>query len=350
MSLQDFLKVPEVAARYRKVKPYFSLRTSTYDVSADCQLRCQGCSYFASPMSEAEGVRDPEKWRELMLAEKARGINFVNLAGAEPSLFPAVLRACHDVIPQGIVVTNGLKPIAAEIDRYNIHISLWGDSNSDPAFRPYLSGKRGDGTFATALRNYANDSRAIFVYTFNAQNTDDVDEPAARIVDAGLRLTFSVFTSHESAEHPALRVGSALERTRDKMLALMDRYPQAVVYSRYNAEVHTNPKGLRELLGCVFPRAARAVAGTVSSTYRSYRADLTHLGEGSCCTPYQSCSDCRVYAAGAVIVPAQFYKHAHSESAFRAWLDYVDTYLAVFVSGYRQDRPLYTFEEEGVCV
>src|SRR6059036_1926941 len=47
MSLTAVLQVPELEERYRKVKKFFFLRESAYDVTSACQLRCDGCYYFA---------------------------------------------------------------------------------------------------------------------------------------------------------------------------------------------------------------------------------------------------------------------------------------------------------------
>lgn len=47
-----------------------------------------------------------------------------------------------------------------------------------------------------------------------------------------------------------------------------------------------------------------------------------------------ACADCRHYAAGSAVVTARMYRHAGSREHFAAWLDYVDTYLVVWVRGY----------------
>ena len=75
-------------ARWEKVRKYFFLRESTYDMSNRCNLRCDGCYYYEGEKQFARENGDPEAWRTLMRAEKARGITYVVLAGAEPSLVP----------------------------------------------------------------------------------------------------------------------------------------------------------------------------------------------------------------------------------------------------------------------
>jgi len=64
-----------------------------------------------------------------MQAEKTRGITYVVLAGAEPSLVPALLEVCYDEMPLGSIATNGFKKIPESV-RYKIHISVWGNDET----------------------------------------------------------------------------------------------------------------------------------------------------------------------------------------------------------------------------
>ena len=123
------------------------------------------------------------------------------------------------------------------------------------------------------------------------------------------------------------------------MIEAIERYPSTVVYSYYNAEVHTQEASLRGQFGCPYPRAAaedRRLFG-IGRTFRNYRADLSHEG-ASCCVPH---TDCRHYAAGSAIVTSRLDLHTESEARFRGWLDYVDTYLAIWILGYEKSNNLY---------
>ena len=348
MSFTRLLDNPELAQRYRKVKPFFYMKESAYDVTSVCQLRCDGCYYFEGPKSLVRDNRDPQAWRAFFEDEKTRGITYVVLAGAEPSLVPGILQACYDVIPFGSIASNGLRPIDASV-RYRIHLSVWGDSTGDPVYRKYAGGQAGPDCLSAQLKNYHNDDRAIFVYTFNGLNIDQVDEVARRVTGEGHPLTFNVFSA-PNASNSSLRLNDELRRTRDKMTEMMDRYT-GVLYSRYNAAVHTHSKSLHHLFGCIYPRAqmtATQVQGGLGDTFRSYRADLTHSRESDCCVPDTDCADCRHYAAGSAIVSSQLFSHGASEQTFRAWLDYVDTYLAVWVLGYKKGENLYTGSGEDI--
>jgi hypothetical protein len=343
MSFTEYLQIPELAQRYQKVRRYFHLRESAYDVTSACQLRCDGCFYFQGDKYQTRDNRSPEAWRQFLTQEKERGINYVNLAGAEPALAPKVLEACYEVIPLGNIFSNGLRKIDPDL-RYRIHLSVWGDGTGDPKYRKYANGKAGPYCLPIQLENYKHDDRVVFVYTFNNENIDQVDEILQRVADAGHQITFSVFSTPE-ASSSTLRLRDTLQKTRDKMVEAIHRYGDTVLYSEYNARIHTDEKSLHQQFGCPYPRAqlAAGLPGMgLGKTFRSYRTDLTHVPEADCCVPDTDCADCRHYAAGSAIVSSRLSLHVETEQQFRGWLDYVDTYLALWILGYRKDKNLYS--------
>jgi hypothetical protein len=340
MSLTSLLNVAALEERYRKVKKFFFLRESAYDVTSVCQLRCDGCYYFEGDKYKVKDNRDPEAWRELFRRERDRGITYVNLAGAEPSLVPQILLACHEIIPLGTIFTNGLKKIDPAV-RYRLHLSVWGDGTGDPQYRKYAGGREGPYCLPIQLKNYKDDDRVIFVYTFNSENIDQADEVLRIVTGHGHKITFNIFSIPEGNQSQ-LKLQYQLEKIRDKMVDAIDQYSDAVVYSYYNAEVHTNMLSLRGRFGCPYPRAA---AGNkkpfgISKTFRNHRADLSY-SETSCCVPDTDCADCRHYASGSAIISSRLDLHIQSEREFRGWLDYVDTYLAIWMLGYSKGSNLY---------
>lgn len=342
MGFTDYLQVPEIADRYQKVRKYFFIREAAYDVTSACQLRCDGCYYFQGDKYRVRDNRDPETWRQFLQQEKERGINYVNLAGAEPALAPKILAACYGVIPLGNVFSNGLRKIDPAI-RYRVHLSVWGDETGDPVYRKAYGGKPGPYCLPVQLANYKDDDRVIFVYTFNNENIDQVDEVLRRVSGEGHQLTFNVFSAPERSAS-VLKLHDTLARTRDKMIQALQEHPGTVTYSYYNAEVHTQEQSLHGQFGCPYPRAQLAAGlpgAGIGKTFRSYRADLTHVPESDCCIPDTDCVDCRHYAAGSAIVSSRLNLHVDSESRFRAWLDYVDTYLAIWILGYHKGENLY---------
>ena len=331
----DLLASPDVRARWEKVRKYFFLRESTYDMSNRCNIRCDGCYYFEGEKQFAVENLSPEDWRALMQAEKARGITYVVLAGAEPSLAPELLEVCYSEMPLGSIATNGFKKIPESVG-YKIHISVWG--NDETSFQT----RKAKNLLKKQIENYKDDPRAVFVYTFTRDNIDEVNEVAADLTAHGCKLTFNMFSSPVGYAGPLRHDSESLLRARQAMITLLNQYPEQVLFSAYNAVAHTGEKGLHDLFGCSYPRCNASQDIGLGRSFRQYRTDLNWDRSVACCVPDTDCDDCRHYAAGSAVVTARLYRHVNSHAAFQSWLDYVDTYLAVWVMGYEKGKNLCT--------
>ena len=333
VTFKEIISVPEINARWLKVKQYFFLRESTYDMTSRCNLRCDGCYFYEGDKQHKSDERDPLKWRALLTSEKERGITFVVLAGAEPSLVPELCLACYEVIPLGCIASNGLRPFPREIG-YKIHISVWGDDEESKAFR-------GRACLDDQLKSFKGDDRAVFVYTFTKRNIDQVDSVTRRISDEGGKITFNVFSPPMGYTGELAHDPDSFARMRRKMEEMLDRHPEAVLFSKYSAEVHADPeRSLHQRFHCPYPRCNPNTKFGLGRSFRQYRTDLTWDRSVACCVPDTDCDSCRHYAAGSAIVTARMAQHVGSEEQFRKWLDYVDTYLAVWVRGYEKGTNL----------
>lgn len=335
----DILADPEIKARWEKVRRFFFLRESTYDMTNRCNIRCEGCYYYEGAKQYAPENRDPQAWRQLMQAEKDRGITFVVLAGAEPALAVDLCRVCFESIPLGAIATNGLRPIDADIG-YRVHISVWGNDRTSRQIRG------ADRMLVRQIDNYRDDPRAVFVYTFTPYNIDEAHEVAEMLVAHGARLSFNVFSAPVGYKGDLRHTAASLKKTRRTMVALRQAHPQTVLFSNYNAVAHTHEDGLHDLFACPYPRRNLSRDIGLGRSFRQYRTDLSWDREASCCVPDTDCADCRHYAAGSAIVTSKLFRHAVDPDTFRAWLDYVDTYLAVWVQGYEKGENLHHGQPE----
>lgn len=325
----EILADHEIRARWEKVRRYFFLRESTYDMANRCNIRCEGCYYYKGDKQSARENNDPAAWRDLMRAEKARGITYVVLAGAEPSLVPELCEACFQEMPLGTIATNGLKFIPASIN-YKIHISVWGNDATSFNIRNAKNMLR------RQMENYQGDPRAVFVYTFTRKNIDQAREVSGILAEHGYRLTFNMFSAPVGYEGPLRHTAESLDYTRQTMIELLEAYPGEVLFSHYNAVAHTHRSGLHELYSCSYPRMNPSTDIGLGRSFRQYRTDLSWNREVACCVPDTDCVDCRHYASGSAVVTARLFRHATDPDTFKAWLDYVDTYLAVWVMGYEK--------------
>lgn len=298
-----------------------------------CNIRCNGCYYFEGEKQYTRDNTDPHAWRDLMKKEKQRGITFVVLAGAEPSLVPELCRVCFEEIPLGAIATNGLKKIPEAIG-YKLHISVWGNDETSFATR---NAKQ---MLDRQIENYKADKRAVFVYTFTRDNIEQAVEVTGRLAENNCKVTFNMFSAPVGYKGDLTHTPKSLARTREVMIDLLNQYPDHVLYSYYNAVAHTSETGLHDMYGCSYPRRNPSESIGLGRSFRQYRTDLTWDRAAACCVPDTDCPDCRHYAAGSAVVTARLFRHACDPATFRSWLDYVDTYLSVWVMGYEKGENL----------
>ena len=62
----DILTDPAIRQRWEKVRKFFFLRESTYDMTRRCNIRCEGCYYYEGDKQHARENTDAEAWRRLM--------------------------------------------------------------------------------------------------------------------------------------------------------------------------------------------------------------------------------------------------------------------------------------------
>ena len=335
----DLLMETRVRERWEKVRKYFFLRESTYDMATRCNMRCDGCYYYNGEKQFTRENLDPQAWSDLFRQEKKRGITFVVLAGAEPSLVPDLLKACYQEIPLGCIATNGLKRIPESVG-YKIHISVWG--NDETSYRV----RKARDLLKKQIDNYAGDPRAVFVYTFCRETIDEANEVAGILASHNCKITFNVFSTPLDYSGNLLHTPETLNKVRRVMIDLMEKHPEAVLFSYYNTVVHTHQSSLYQLFSCPYPRMNPSVTFGLGRSFRQYRTDLTWDRAAACCVPDTDCNDCRHYAAGSAIVTSKLSRHTGNPEIFKSWLDYVDTYLAVWVKGYEKGENLCSHIEQ----
>jgi len=131
---------------------------------------------------------DPVAWQRLMQGEKARGITYVVLAGAEPSLVPDLLEICSREMPLGCIASNGFK----RISRFRGYKFMF---PSGVTMKPVCASARQGICYSGRLKITGEDPRAVFVYTFTKSNIDEVREVVEKLADQGCKTTFNVFSA-----------------------------------------------------------------------------------------------------------------------------------------------------------
>ncbi|TFF27385.1 hypothetical protein E3C22_02700 [Jiella endophytica] len=338
---------PRLQARYRAMRSRIgTIVSSNYDISDVCNLTCEGCLYFSGLAYKARReVKAMERWDDFFANEAGRGVNFGYFAGAEPSLVPDVLRAAQRSIPRGVVFTNGIKRLPADI-RYRIHISLWGDTADAAALRGASNGEK-------ALRNYSGDARALAVYTINRTNIDSIAPVADACAAHGVPLTFSYFSPTDdyltrlaiqsTEESDYFRLGAQgvglimgredFERASRAITAASDRHPDTVRYNMAYDRWVTRPEGLYTLDDQGLPLDC---GNRLTRKHRHYNVDLSE-NDGKCCSPNIDCRECRAYAQSYATILNRLRSFTRSDESFEMWLDVWASWADLFLL---PERPL----------
>lgn len=309
-----------------EILPLFNqLRLSGYEITEKCNFSCKGCHFFEGPHAESrKGSASEEKWAEVLGAEKIRGVNFPQIAGAEPSLAPEILHCFSQHFNKGLIYTNGTVPIDYSID-YRIMISVWGGRSSDSTFR-------GDGSkhaFERIAKNYNQDKRALILYTINSGNIQDIEEVCEFASQIGVKVTFNAYSplsgdsDNTLCMNPGQLQGALLEIKR-----VYDRYPHAVLYDKSYYSL---------MFGETIARSINESGEDESCPlyYAPHFKEFDIKAEPKCnikcCTPSLSCKECRI---GTGLMP---YRLSQLKTALKGnsvdLLDYVN-FLKFFAEYY----------------
>lgn len=314
---------------------------SNYDVNDGCNLRCEGCLYFAGTDRDGHAnLATDDAWATLFAAERRRGVNFAYLAGGEPALAPNRLALAAEHIGRGVVFTNGTVRVDERLP-FILHVSIWGDQAGSVALR-------GGDSFEKAFRLHGGSKRARFVMTINALNVDSAWSVAERCATAGSPLSFSLFSPtvqyrdqlaagmanddaffRISAQDAHLIPGpDALAHIRHTLDAVAARYPATVAYTPAYSRFVTDPAGLY----AIDPATGWATdcGNRHTPRHRHYRADLSD-SVSKCCSPNIDCTGCRAYSMATGTAVSRFRRFAATYQGFRDWLDISEQWAFLFL-------------------
>ena len=116
--------------RYRRISR-LNIRSSIYDVTNRCNLRCKGCFFFSSNEHMVVDETDLEKWKTFVVKEKERGVNLAILIGGEPTLELDRVEAFYRTMPTYCATNGQIKVPRDRFPDMMVGISLWGDEEDE---------------------------------------------------------------------------------------------------------------------------------------------------------------------------------------------------------------------------
>jgi hypothetical protein len=230
--LREYLEDPLLDDLYRVVKSVDAVRMIQVDLTHRCNLRCEGCYFFAEEMDRHQSPRDEAVFDAFIEKELARGTTAILVTGGEPTLAMDRLTKLHRHF-RLTAVTNGLIPIPREgFEDMMFMVSVWGNHATDKRLR----GLGKVDTFQKGLDNYRDDPRAVWYYTISSGNVHEIPSVVERIVENGNSVAFN-FYGDIGRRGGELDHRAGFEACREHVLAAIARWPERIWTSEYILDV-----------------------------------------------------------------------------------------------------------------
>ena len=313
--------------RYKKISK-LNIRSSIYDVTDRCNLRCKGCFFFSSgEHTAAAEERDIARWHEFVEREMARGVNLAILIGGEPTLCPDRIQAFYSRLPT-FCATNGI--IKVDRNRFPdmmVGLSLWGDAEDETILR-------GRDVFAISSANYQGDPNAYYLYTITPKQLGKTERIILRIRDVGLKVHMQLLSNDEGVDGFSW-TEAELKAVREEMDAMLDRYPDTVISSKYYHRIITTGRmfdrrfGWMECPSVTDPIDRREPRPKRLTNFIRWASDLKTMHR--CCTSEtRDCATCKDGAAHMSWVMVNKRAHLHSSEDLQNWIEVYEMFAKLY--------------------
>jgi organic radical activating enzyme len=313
--------------RYKRISR-LNIRSSIYDITNRCNLRCRGCFFFSSDEHKAAPEEtDIRKWEAFVEREQARGVNLAILIGGEPTLYLDRVEVFYRRLPS-YCATNGL--IKVPRDRFPdmmVGISLWGDEADEKILR-------GKDTFAVSSKNYAGDPCAYYLYTITPKQVGYTEKIIKRIEDVGLKVHLQLLSNDEGVAGFSWE-DQQLQDIRIEMNEMLDRYPQTMISCKYYHEIITTGRmlgrtfGWQECPSVTEPMDSRNPQPKRLIHFIRWAADL-HTMHRCCTSATRDCAICKDGAAHMSWVMVNKRAHLKSARDLQNWIEVYEMFAKLY--------------------
>lgn len=305
-----------------------NIRSSIYDVTNRCNLRCQGCFFFSSGEDKiGREENDIGKWESFIESEKERGVNLAILIGGEPTLCMDRIEAFYSRLPT-FCASNGL--IKVPRDRFPdlmVGISLWGDEEDERILR-------GKDTFSVSRKNYEGDPHTYYLYTLTPKQIGKTASVIQKIKDAGLKVHMQLLSNDENVSG-FYWDKKQMEDLRAEMDAMLDMFPETVISCKYYHELITTgemlgrPFGWMECPSVTIDMDNRTPQPKRLANFVRWASDLE--SKHRCCTSEtRDCSTCRDGAAFMSWVMVNKRAHMRSSEDLQNWIEVFEMFAKLY--------------------
>lgn len=313
--------------RYKRISK-LNIRSSIYDVTNRCNLRCKGCFFFSSGEHEAaREENDLSRWEAFIDSEMARGVNLAILIGGEPTLCLDRVEAFYRRLPT-FCATNGIIKIPR--DRFPdmmIGISLWGDEADEKLLR-------GKDAFSISSKHYAGDPYTYYLYTLTPRQLGKTERVIRKIHDAGLKVHLQLLSNDEGVDGFHWKPEELVD-IRSEMDAMLDAYPTTMISSKYYHEIITSgqmlgrPFGWMECPSVTAPLDRRDPQPKRLTNFIRWACDLKTMHR--CCTSEtRDCTTCKDGAAHMSWVMVNKRAHMRSSKDLQNWIEIYEMFAKLY--------------------
>ena len=318
---------PEWYERYKKISK-LNIRSSIYDVTNRCNLRCKGCFFFSSNEHKAAPEEnDINKWEAFIDRETERGVNLAILIGGEPTLCLDRVEAFYKRL-SSFCATNGLIKIPR--DRFPdlmLGISLWGDEQDEKILR-------GKDTFSISSQNYEGDPNVYYLYTITPRQIGKTEGIIRKIKDVGLKVHMQLLSNDEGVSGFSW-TPEQLDAIRVEMDAMLDAYPDTLISSKYYHEIITTGKmlgrsfGWNECPSVTQPLDHRSPPPKRLIEFIRWASDLNTMHR--CCTSEtRDCGTCKDGAAHMSWVMVNKREHIRTTRDLQNWIEVYEMFAKLY--------------------
>ena len=314
------------------------IRTSEYQITNACNLRCKGCWFFEYDLDkQTKDAKDLDALNAFLARERDRGVNTCLVIGGEPTLFPRRIAAFVDHMDYVTLGTNGLKKFPTQgFEKVALLVALFGGERLDDELRAIKpGGGRFTGLFGQALKNYYKDPRVFFLFAITEDGIDQIDDAVKKIRDNGHRLNFSFYAKYDHRDPLKVENG---KRLLDEALRVKQCYPDTVVSHPYYIETMITGRshwGEFGYQGCPsisvdHPAHAERLANgnPVLPGFNTWAADLETIN--FCCTS-SHCDGCRDSQAVFSWLMVNVLKFRENKQLLKTWIEICESFWSQYI-------------------
>lgn len=209
-----------------------------YDLTWQCNLRCQHCYFIASTKELSTNLVNTrkeltdEQWFKVFKYHSDMGIISASLTGGEPTLRMGLIHQAVKLFPSVQIASNGIIKLP------------WFKHHKQPVYWVSLDGGeemhnsiRGTRIFHKVIENIEDDKRVLISTTITAMNHKEVETVVKIAYEAGVSgIFFLMYTGYP--DDPLLVKGEKLNSVAGSILKVMRDYGDFILISKKMLELY----------------------------------------------------------------------------------------------------------------